>query len=83
MLSVRSHLLREDVREGIVQVPVELEPLFFERLLHEDVCFSQTSRSSMCSTRRLTPPREKVLICLPFRSLTCVFSSSGLGTWRG
>jgi len=39
MLSVRSHLLRGDVREDIVQVPVELEPLFFERLHREDGCF--------------------------------------------
>lgn len=39
MLSVRSHLLREDVREDIVQVPVELEPLLFERLHREDGCF--------------------------------------------
>ncbi len=62
MLSVRSHLLRKVVREGIVQVSVELEPLFFERLLHEDACFSQTSRSSMCSTRRLAPQRKDLLI---------------------
>lgn len=52
MLSVRVDLLRGDVRQGFVQVPVELKSLFFERLLHNHSCFSQTSFVRPCVRQR-------------------------------